>query len=259
MRPYTVISRLPAEGAGILVDEQFGADVARAARELGVVLAMPVEKSGQAEFDSEYGEDFGGHIEAFRPAFAKVLVRYNVEGDAALNRRQAERLARLGDWLLTSPSDFLFELLVPPEPHQLERLGGDAERFDAELRPGLMAAAISELQAGGVEPDIWKLEGLDSREDCKRLADVARSGGRDSVACVVLGRGGDERKVEHWLRTASGGPGWVGFAVGRTIWWDPLEEWLGGASAEQAAETIGANYLRLVRAYTEAGSERVRA
>jgi myo-inositol catabolism protein IolC len=249
-------SGLSTDGAGILVDEQYGADLARAARELGVVLAMPVEKSGQVEFDFQYGERFGDHIEEFQPTYAKVLVRYNVGGDAELNRRQAARLARLGGWLKDSDSDFLFELLVPPEPHQLEALGGDGERYDHELRPHLMARALEELQGAGVEPDIWKLEGLDSRDDCAQLAEIARRGGRDGVECVVLGRGGDEAKVEHWLRTGSGVSGWVGFAVGRTIWWDPLEEWLAGASAEEAAERIGANYAQLVGAYAESGQAR---
>ena len=246
-------SGLPAAGTGILVDEQFGAGIARAARELGVILAMPVEKSGQPEFDFEYGEQFGDHIAAFDPAYAKVLVRYNVEGDPELNKRQAARLARLGNWLHGSGRKFLFELLVPPERRQLERVGGDGDRYDRELRPELMIEAIRELQTAGVEPDIWKIEGLDLREDCVRLAEVARSGGRDSVECVVLGRGGDESKVEHWLRTGAGVPGFVGFAVGRTIWWQPLEEWLAGASADDAAEAVAENYRTVVDAY--AGAE----
>ena len=250
-------SGLSPQGAGILVDEQFGADIAREARELGAMLAMPVEKSGQDEFDFEYGEQFGDHIAAFEPTYAKVLVRYNAEADAELNRRQAARLARLGDWLHGTGREFLFELLVPPTPPQLERVGGDADRYDRELRPDLMIAAVRELQTAGVEPDIWKIEGLDSREDCVRLAEVARSGGRDAVDCVVLGRGGDESKVERWLQTAAGVPGFVGFAVGRTIWWDPLEDWLAGESADESAKTIGANYRRLVEAYTAA--ERARA
>jgi myo-inositol catabolism protein IolC len=245
---------LPRDGAGILVDEQFGADIARAAGELGVVLAMPVEKSGQEEFDFEYGEHFGEHIAAFEPTYSKVLVRYNAEGDAELNRRQAARLARLGEWLHSSGRKFLFELLVPPEPHQLEGVGGDHDRYDRELRPGLMIAAIEECRAAGVEPDIWKIEGLDAREDCVRIAEVARAGGRDHVECVVLGRGGDESKVVHWLQTGASVPGFVGFAVGRTIWWDPLESWLAGAGSDEAAETIAGNYRRLVDAYAAAAS-----
>ena len=243
---------LPLEGAGILVDEQFGAGVAREARALGAQLAMPVEKSGQEEFDFEYGEQFGTHIAAFEPTYAKVLVRYNVEGDAALNRRQAARLARLGDWLHASGRKFLFELLVPAQPQELERVGGDAWRYDRELRPELMVAAIGELQKAGVEPDIWKIEGLDARDDCVRLAEAARADGRDGVRCIVLGRGGEERKVISWLQAGSGVPGFVGFAVGRTIWWDALEAWLGGTSADDAAEAIAASYRRLVDAYEAA-------
>jgi len=243
---------LELDGAGILVDEQFGAEIAREALVLGAQLAMPVEKSGQNEFDFEFGEQFGEHIESFDPTYAKVLVRYNVGGDAEMNRRQAERLARLGDWLHSSGREFLFELLVPAEPHQLESVGGDADRYDRELRPDLMIAAIRECQGGGVEPDIWKIEGLDSREDCVRLAEAAREGGREDVRCIVLGRGGDEAKVISWLQAGAGVPGFVGLAVGRTIWWDPLEEWLDGADAEDVAETIAGNYRRLVDAYAYA-------
>jgi myo-inositol catabolism protein IolC len=247
-------SGLPLEGAGILVDEEFGADIAREALELGAQLAMPVEKSGQDEFDFEYGEDFGEHIVAFDPTYSKVLVRYNVEGDHELNRRQAARLARLGEWLQESAREFLFEILVPAEAHQLESVGGNADRYDRELRPELMIGAIQELQAAGVEPDIWKIEGLDAREDCVRLADAARADGRDHVRCVVLGRGGDTNKVVGWLETGAQVPGFVGFAVGRTIWWDPLATWLAGASADEAVETIASNYAQLVDAYTGAES-----
>src|SRR2546425_7915984 len=67
----------PRESAGLLVDEQFGADIARTAKREGLIFAMPVEKSGQDEFDFDYGDEFGRHILDFDPAFAKVLVRYN--------------------------------------------------------------------------------------------------------------------------------------------------------------------------------------
>ena len=243
---------LALDGAGILVDEQFGAEIAREALALGAELAMPVEKSGQEEFDFEYGEEFGEHISAFDPTYSKVLVRYNAEGDAEMNRRQAARLARLGDWLHAGGRKFLFELLVPAEPHQLERVGGDPDRYDRELRPDLMVAAIEECQRAGVEPDIWKIEGLDARGDCARVAEAARAGGRDHVECVVLGRGGDEAKVAHWLQTGAGVPGFVGFAVGRTIWWEPLEHWLAGSDADEVADEIAGNYTRLVDVYAAA-------
>ena len=190
------------QATGCLVDEQFGTPkrVPQEAKDRGLLLAMPVEKSGQNEFDFEYGEDFGAHIEQFDPDFSKVLVRYNPEGDAEMNRVQAEKLKRLADWLHEHDRKFLFELLVPAEPAQLESVGGDEERYDAELRPELMRHAILDLQDAGIEADIWKIEGIDSQEDCERISKTARRDGRDGVICVVLGRGANDAKVEHWLR-----------------------------------------------------------
>jgi myo-inositol catabolism protein IolC len=241
------------ESAGILIDEQFGADIARKAKAEGLRLAMPVEKSGQDEFDFDYGDDFGAHIEDFDPHFTKVLVRYNPAGDAGMNERQTARLKLLSDWLHARDRKFLFELLVPAEPAQLEAVGGDADRYDTEVRPGLMIESIAALQDAGVEPDVWKIEGIDQREDCERIVAQVRSGGRDQVSCVVLGRGANEEKVHHWLRTGAGVPGYIGFAIGRTIWWDALKGYLDGSlSREQAATEISANYRRNIEVYGSA-------
>jgi myo-inositol catabolism protein IolC len=243
----------PKEYGGLLVDEQFGADIARRAKKEGYKFAMPVEKSGQDEFDFDYGDDFGAHIEEFDPTFTKVLVRYNPGGDAGMNERQTERLRRLSDWLHDRDRKFLFELLVPAEPDQLERVGGDADRYDKELRPDLMLRAIEELQGASVEPDIWKIEGIDTRGDCERIAEQVRLGGRDGVACVVLGRGADEAAVVHWLQQGAGVPGYIGFAIGRTIWWDALKAFVDEkASREEVASKITANYRRMIDAYNRA-------
>jgi myo-inositol catabolism protein IolC len=238
-----------ADTSGVLVDEQFGADIARDAKAAGFRLAMPVEKSGQDEFDFQYGEEFGTHIEAFDPDFSKVLVRYNPEGDLAMNERQSVRLKRLGDWLHERERRFLFELLVPPTPEQIQA-AGDEQTWDSKERPKLMKTSIEELQAAGVEPDIWKIEGIDSREDCEAISATARAGGRDGVACVVLGRGADDAAVDHWLRTGSGVPGYIGFAIGRSIWWDPLKGFVdGNLGREEAAKQIAANYRRFIDVY----------
>src|SRR5438270_11510942 len=122
---------------GVLVDEQFGSNVPQQAAERGLKLAMPAERSGQDVFDFQYGDDFGAHIERFDPDFTKVLVRYNPDGDAQLNREQLGRLKRLSDWLKQRDRKFLFELLVPAEREQLRAVGGDTERYDSELRPEL--------------------------------------------------------------------------------------------------------------------------
>jgi myo-inositol catabolism protein IolC len=245
----------PKESAGVLVDDQYGPGVARAAKAGGFLLAMPVEKSGQNEFDFEHGEAFGEKIEEFDPDFSKVLVRFNPDGDAAMNERQTAKLARLSDWLHEHDRKFLFELLVPAEPSQLESVDGSTERYDVELRPGLMMDAILELRGGGVEADIWKIEGIDDRDACEAIANLVRHGGRDHVSCVVLGRGASDAKVDEWLRAGAGLEGYIGFAIGRSIFAEAVKAYAAdpaGFDREAAVESISANYRRFIDVYENA-------
>jgi 5-dehydro-2-deoxygluconokinase len=252
----TETSDVPADTLGVLVDEQFGAphDIPGDAKKAGLKLAIPVEKSGQDMFDFEYGDAFGEHIEQFGPDFSKVLVRYNPDADADANRTQLEKLKVLADWLHDNGRLFLHELLVPATDEQLESVGGDTDRYDAELRPELMRRAIEEHQAFGVEADIWKIEGVDRQEDAQMLADQARTGdGRGGVVCVLLGRGASDQKVEQWLREAAPVEGFVGFAIGRTIWWDALKGFLDEKhDRDTAIQMVADNYLRFIRVYDEA-------
>lgn len=239
---------VPSGKAGILVDEQFGAAILRDAAKDGFMTACPAEKSGQNEFAFEYGEDFAAHIEEFQPTFCKVLVRYNAEGDRALNERQAARLRQLSESLHgKSKSLFMFELLVPAEKEQMEQLKGDRNAYDLEMRPRLTDQAIAELQDAGVEPDVWKVEGLDRREDCEKLVATARRDGRDKVGCIILGHGEDAQKVHEWLEVAAQVPGFVGFAVGRTTFWDPVMNWkTQKISREDAVAEIARRYREWV-------------
>jgi myo-inositol catabolism protein IolC len=243
---------LDAAATGVLVDEQFGGEIPTQARDQGLKLAMPVEKSGQNEFDFEYGAEFGAHIEKFNPDFSKVLVRYNPDDpDTEMNQRQLGRLKELADWLHAHDRKFLFELLVPATDAQLESVGGSSERYDAELRPELMRRAIENCQTFGIEVDVWKIEGVDEQSDAAMLAEQARSGrGREGVTCVLLGRGASTDKVAEWLRTASPVEGFIGFAIGRSIWWDALKGFLGKElDRETAAAKIADNYLHFVDVY----------
>ena len=250
---------LDAKSAGVLVDEQFGSDIPELAKKHGLSLTMPVEKSGVNEFQFQYGDDFPAHIEKYDLLASKVLVRYNPDGDAEMNERQTERLKRLADWLHDNDRKFLFELLVPATDAQLESVGGDGDRFDTELRPDLMIRTIAAFQEADVEVDIWKIEGVDDRGECERIVAQARAGGRDGVVCVVLGRGASTDKVDEWLRAGATVDGYVGFAIGRSIWWDALKAFLDDSlERERAAEQIAENYLRFVKVYEEAaGRERV--
>ena len=250
-----IAEQVPQDRVGILVDEQFGSAILRDAVSKGYITVVSVEKSGQEEFEFAYGEDFVQHIEAFHPTFAKVLVRYNPEGDAALNGRQAGRLKRLSDYLQQTETLFMFELLVPASAMQLEQVEGDKNAYDLELRPRLMLQAIQALQEAGVEPDVWKIEGLDRQEDCVKIVEIAQRGGRNAVGLIVLGRGAERDRVVHWLKTAARVPGFIGFAVGRTSFWQPLVDFgAKGISQEEAAKRIAHNFEAWIRLFEEARS-----
>ena len=249
-----VAGGVPKAKAGILVDEQFGAAILKDAAQNGYSTACPAEKSGQDEFDFEYGEEFGKHIEMFNPTFCKVLVRYNPEGEKKANQVQAARLKRLSDYLHgKGKSKFMFELLVPAEKAQLDKLQGDKKKFDRELRPPLMVQSIHELQDAGIEADVWKIEGLDRREDCVKIVEATRRGGRSKVGSIVLGRGEDDKKVREWLGVAAPVPGFIGFAVGRTTFWDPLVDMRAKKISREAALTeIARRYREWVDIFEKA-------
>jgi myo-inositol catabolism protein IolC len=237
---------VPEAFAGVLVDEEFGAGILRDASSKGYVTAMSTEKSGSAEFEFEFGRDFVSHIEAFNPTFAKALVRYNPEGDAALNMRQTARLKELSDYCRRTDHRFMFELLVPATDDQ-RKSEPAASAYDVRVRPRLVVQAIRAMQDAGVEPDIWKVEGLDSREHCERVVEAAQRDGRDEVGCIVLGRAADEDKVVQWLETAASVRGFIGFAVGRTTFWNAIEGYVAGyTTREEATAKVARRYRRWV-------------
>ena len=206
-------------------------------------------------FGFEYGDAFAEHIEKFNPTFAKVLVRYNPQGDAAMNALQTRRLKKLSDYLVTSKRLFMFELLVPAEKSQLQQLGGDVHAYDLKLRPGLMKQAIEELQNAGVEPDVWKIEGLDRAEDCRMIAATARRGGREKVGCIILGRGENEAKVIQWLTTAAAVPGFIGFAVGRSSFLQAIVDLRAGKiNRGQAVRQISNKFMEWVGVFDKAAN-----
>ena len=233
--------------SALLVDEQLGAAVARRVRDAGLVLAMPVERSGEALFEFEY-PDWKAHIERFEPDLVKVLVRWNPLADREGNARQGERLAQLSSWLTDHGRPLMLELLVPATDAQAMD-----DRYDTDVRPELAAGAMREIRDAGVEPRLWKLEGVDRPEDARELSRTAREGGRGDVRCVILGRGADPAQVDRWLRVAAPVEGFAGFAIGRSIWAEPLRAWLAhGPSPDRTAKAVAENYLAFVDVYERA-------
>jgi myo-inositol catabolism protein IolC len=235
----------------LLIDAEYGGGHVAAARAAGVAIAMPMEVSGQAELRFEDDGDFAAVIERYQPEYAKVLVRYNPGGDTAMNARQRARLDELASWLRGREQRLMLEVLVPAEPGQLDELGGEQSRYDRELRAELTAKAIEEIGADGLRPALWKLEGPESAEDARRISAAVHE--LDPYAgCLVLGRGADAAAVHRWLTTAAQEPGFTGFAVGRTVWWEPLRTYVAGGARDEAVQQIADSYLGLVEAYRTA-------
>ena len=234
----------------ILVDEAFGLQVQEKAKEMGIKFAAPVEKSGQKVFDFEYGDEFGEKIKEVNADFVKILVRWNPDDDTETRQIQGERIKTLSDWLDENERKFLLEFLVPASEQQLESVGGDQARYDSEIRPRLAVQVVEEMRERGADPDIWKIEGLDTTDDCENVSKVIKDGGREDVIAVVLGRGANDEKVNEWLRAGSSVDGYKGFAIGRSIFWDSLKGWHAGEkSREEAVSEIANSYLSFISVY----------
>ena len=234
----------------ILVDETFGLQVQQKAKEMGIKYAAPVEKSGQKVFDFEYGDAFGEKIIEVDADFIKILVRWNPNDDIETREVQGKRIKILSDWIEENERKFLLEFLVPATDEQLESVDGDQSRYDSEIRPKLAVQVVQEMREKGADPDIWKIEGLDTKEDCEKVATSIKDGGREDVIAVVLGRGANDEKVNQWLRAGSSVDGYKGFAIGRSIFWNSLKGWHEDQkSREEAVSEIAESYLSFVSVY----------
>lgn len=233
--------------AALLVDAELGPGVAERAHFAGVRLAVPIERAGLDVYETE-PDDLAGHLRHVGPEFAKVLVRYNPAGDSGENRVQRDRLAEASQISRDAGCRFLFELLVPPTPAQLASVAGDQERYAHEVRPTLTRQAMEELLTS-VEVDTWKLEHQGSAADHAATADLARSSGAD---CIVLGAGASAEVVDTWLGQARAG-GFSGFAIGRSIWWESVQQLADGRAAgagrEKAVTLVADRYRRFVAAF----------
>ncbi len=241
---------VPKESAAALVDEQFGDAILRDARKRGHTFCLATEKSGQKEFDFEYGDDFGQHIEKYKPAYAKALLRYNPEDDQELNARQRVKLKKLSDFCRENSYRFLIEPLVPATEAQFKKVAEDKNRYDQELRPDLMVKMIAEMQADGIEPDVWKIEGLEASADYEILVKQIKADGRDQANAIVLGRGADDSQVDRWLKAGAKVDGVIGFAIGRTIFWQALVDYKEGKiSKDEAARLISQKYQHFYQVF----------
>lgn len=230
---------------GVLVDQQFGSDILKQAQKLGVITILTTEKSGQKIFDFEYGSDFGRQIKKVKPDYAKVLVRYN-PSNRNENIIQLKRLKKLNDFCKQNNYGFLFELLVPATESQLRHFKSKL-KYDQLSRPKYTAKAIEEIRNFGIEPDIWKLEAMEKKEDWPKVIKTIKKNNIKDFKIVVLGRAAPEKVVKMWLKKASGFEEIFGFAVGRTIFYNILEKYVDEKiTKKQAIDKIAKNYQMFI-------------
>lgn len=235
---------VPKEQAAILIDEEYGDKIIRDAINKKYNVILSVEKSRQREFTFEYEDDFPKHIEKYKPAFVKALIHYNPNDDPLSKMRQQQKLIILSKYCHEKSYKFLLEVLVSPTDSQLKDVNGNKDLYDSEIRPNLTVKVIEELQNANIEPDIWKIEGMENEDSYKIVALQVRKGGRENVGIVILGRAEDPDKVEKWIRSGNKIKEIIGFAIGRTIFWKPLIDYKNGKiEKERVIEIIYSNFL----------------
>lgn len=234
---------------GILADEEFARAVLERAQDRDFMLAIPVEKADQAIFQFDYGDDYLEHLTRFAPDYVKALVRLNVHDEAGATATQLERLKVLSDALREAGLKFMFELVVRPSASQLAAVGGDRQRFEDELRPSAVREAMESIHSAGIRVDVWKLEGIVRAEDAAAIVAEARSANPDAE-CILLGAAASSERLDAWFSVGASTDGFSGFAFGRSVWKEPLREWLAGrATEEETIERISGAYLGFVHDY----------
>jgi myo-inositol catabolism protein IolC len=249
------VAELPAQiQPGVLIDEQYGASVAELVSHSAdaVSLCMPLEASGQEWFRFAYGEDWQRHADFFAAGHAKVLLRDNPGLDPARREQQARGVAQVSAWAASAARSLIVDLRVPATGADQDVTEGNMDRYDHELRPGHTVAVMEYLQDHGVEPALWTVEGPGRHDDAVAVAAMAQRGGRQA-RCLAGGRHAPYDTLKYWLQVAAPIPGWAGFAIGGSIWWDPLHAHLRHFNtAGEARRRVKNAYLDYARYYLKA-------
>jgi 5-dehydro-2-deoxygluconokinase len=221
----------------LLVDEQYSAPVIAEARKAGVNVGTPAEKAGA--FPLAWSTD--PFSRALTGAFVKVLVRHRSDDEPATIRGQWEKLDALQAWCRAEDKPLVVEILVArrDEPEQA---------FEAVGRPAMLAGFIGEAYRRGLTPGFWKIEGTLSPEGARTIDEAIAA----HPACrqIILGKAADAATIHRWFAAAAASRTAAGFAIGRSVFWEPSVAFLTGAqTADRASAGIAANYLQLVDAW----------
>ena len=235
----------------LLMDEELGAPVLERARDMGITRFVPADDGTVGPYVLQYAGDFSDHIRSIDPDYVQTLINYNPASPEAPTQMAA--IQPLLDWLVANPRPMMLELQVLPTDTQLEQHGREA--FIRDIRPGLMRQAIADFHGHGANPDVWKVEPLPDLAEYSSIVSAIRSDGRSHAVAVVLGGGASIEDVDASIELSAGVDGFVGFAVGRSVWADGIEQKARGEiSAAEATKLIGETFLHFVQVYVAAQS-----
>lgn len=246
------------DAAAILTDAEAGA-VLDAAREAGVTTAMALEKSGQRWLVADRTpNELKCLLEAHRPTFAKLLVRWHPADPIDRQREQITAIRELESIAVGAGARLMLELLIPGDHDDAPLADAEPDIFHDEILPVRLADAIRQLSSADIVPAMWKLDGLPRTGACAHVAAAVREGSGGTSGIVMLGAGKDLDTVRGWFAAAAAHSAFCGFAVGRTIWWDAIEGYVVGTlSMDDAERTVGIRFAEVVAAYRSASGDQV--
>ncbi len=241
------LKEVPKKHTAILGDEWLSKDILKDAKKKKIIICNTFEKSGKKEFQFER-KDWKKQLQEIKPDYAKILIRYNPK-NKKINLRQAKKLAGFGRYLKNKKAKFLLEIITPNQTRE-ERSSSVSRKSPISMKPKTILKAIKQLQKKGAHPDIWKLEGINKIKDMKKISKQIKS------KIVILGRGENKKKAEHWLKIAAKFDNVIGFAIGRTIFANPLKDYNNKKTTkEQTINKISKNYINFVKLFEKLKEE----
>ena len=250
----SALSAVPHIGSesevSILADPEYGLGAVAKAHEAGTPVALALERSGLRELSLLDGELLAAALDGTAPVrWGKVLVRWNPGDSEGRKTANLQALESARTLCQSKGMEFLLELIVPATPADMELVGDSEDRFQRELLRFRLPEAIWELTHQLGPPHLWKIQGVESPAVCQAVAEAATQDGA-TPRIVVLGAAADPAQISRWFHSSAAASAYCGFAIGRSIWENPIRNWLlGHAGRKQTKQLIASNFLQHVDDY----------
>ena len=206
---------------GVLLDGRFGMRGLEAAADHRYWIGRPIERPGSCPLEFESSADVATELLTWPlNHVVKCLVFYHPDDAQELRERQERQLLRLHDAARKTGHELLVEII--------------ASR-NATVDAHTVARVMQRFYELGMKPDWWKLEPSDSVAAWAHIERTIADNDPHCRGVVVLGLSAPEDELIASFQVAASVPVVKGFAVGRTIFADVAEQWLGGKIDDDTA------------------------